>query len=102
MKVLLVLLLTACLFYAFNKEQKKINGSCSLPAEQDSISFTTQIKPILVTRCSPCHFTGGKMYEKLPFDKAETITKNKDGILRRIKDEKESVLIKKFIEQEIK
>src|SRR5437867_12853404 len=32
------------------------------------------IRPILQPRCEPCHFQGGQMYEKLPFDKPETIT----------------------------
>ena len=35
----------------------------------DTIHFTSQIQPILVKNCSPCHFTGGKMYERMPFDK---------------------------------
>jgi hypothetical protein len=75
-----------------------------LPAEQlpdSAIHFTQQIQPILVKRCSPCHFTGGKMYEKMPFDKAETILRPefKTGLLKRIKDEKENELIKQFMEQ---
>ena len=41
----------------------------------DTISFTLQIQPILVNHCSPCHFTGGKMYEKLPLIK-EKLKKN--------------------------
>ena len=38
-------------------------------ALEDTIHFTSQIQPILVKNCSPCHFTGGKMYERMPFDK---------------------------------
>jgi len=33
------------------------------------------VRPILEQRCTPCHFTGGKMYARLPFDRAETIVK---------------------------
>jgi hypothetical protein len=67
----------------------------------DSISFTQQIQPILVKNCSPCHFTGGKMYAKLPFDRAETILQPevKAGLLKRIRDEKENELFRQFIEQ---
>ena len=68
----------------------------------DTIYFTTHIQPILVSHCSPCHFTGGKMYERLPFDKDTTILNHSVGILRRIKDEKENVLIKEFVEQQKK
>ena len=66
----------------------------------DTIQFASQIQPILVSHCSPCHFPGGKMYERLPFDKAETILKlNEARLLMRIKDEKEKSLITAFIEE---
>lgn len=65
---------------------------------KDTIDFATQIQPILVKNCSPCHFTGGKMYEKLPFDKDTTIINHEAGILKRIKGD-ENVLLKSFIRQ---
>jgi hypothetical protein len=37
-------------------------------------NFETQIKPMFQARCQPCHFSGGKVYDKMPFDKPETIT----------------------------
>src|SRR5437879_10778372 len=43
------------------------------PAQADRIDFTTQVLPLLQERCSPCHFTGGRMYDRLPFDKETTI-----------------------------
>lgn len=64
----------------------------------DTIDFVTQIQPILVKNCSPCHFTGGKMYEKMPFDKDTTIINHEKGILKRIKGD-ENILLKTFIEQ---
>ena len=67
-------------------------------ALEDTIHFTRQIQPILVKNCSPCHFTGGKMYERMPFDKDSTIINHETGILKRIKGE-ENLLIKTFIEQ---
>jgi hypothetical protein len=65
---------------------------------EDTIHFTSQIQPILVKNCSPCHFTGGKMYERMPFDKDTTIINHEAGILRRIKGE-ENLIIKTFIDQ---
>lgn len=73
----------------------------TVPVEQVTaaeINFEEEIKPILQSRCSPCHFTGGKMYERLPFDKGETIVNHSAGILRRIKDEVEAKKIRDFIE----
>ena len=68
-------------------------------SKQDTIQFASQIQPILVSRCSPCHFPGGKMYERLPFDKPETIINLNERLLKRIKDEKENSLISSFIEE---
>ncbi|HET9745109.1 MAG TPA: hypothetical protein VFP97_05295 [Chitinophagaceae bacterium] len=67
-------------------------------AFKDTIDFMKQVQPILIKNCSPCHFTGGKMYEKMPFDKDTTIINHESGILRRIKGEENS-LIKTFIQQ---
>ena len=61
------------------------------------INFKTQIRPILVKRCSPCHFTGGKMYERLPFDTSSSLLLKKEIILKRIKDDSEKILIQQFI-----
>jgi hypothetical protein len=64
----------------------------------DSINFTSQVQPILIRNCSPCHFTGGKMYERMPFDKDTTIIHHETGVLKRIKGD-ENALIKTFISQ---
>ena len=68
---------------------------------KDTIHFASQIQPILVKNCSPCHFTGGKMYERMPFDEDTTIINHQAGILRRIKVE-ENTLIRSFIQQQLK
>jgi len=68
---------------------------------RDTISFAKQIQPILQSRCNPCHFPGGKMYEKMPFDKGKTIVEHQEGVLKRFKDEKENQLLKQFIEEQL-
>ena len=65
---------------------------------KDTIDFTSQVQPILIKNCSPCHFTGGKMYERMPFDKDTTIINHEKGVLRRIKGD-ENILIKTYILQ---
>jgi len=84
--------------YKVVKSSVKSSGD-SIPSDTGIINFSTQIQPIFVNHCSPCHFTGGKMYERLPFDKEVTIVTNGEAILRRIRDEKESELIKQYIQQ---
>jgi len=64
------------------------------------VSFPAEIQPILENRCQPCHFAGGKMYERLPFDKAETIVGLGDKLFTRIKDENEQRTIREFLAQE--
>ncbi len=76
------------------EEEKNISSS-----GMDTINFKTQLQPILQKNCSPCHFTGGKMYEKMPFDKGETIINHEAGILKRIKNENELVIFKQFIQE---
>src|SRR5882724_11752546 len=61
------------------------------------IDFATQIRPILEARCQPCHFNGGKVYERMPFDRPETIKRLGTKLFTRIKDEKERQIIREFL-----
>ena len=71
------------------------------PAKKpERIDFATQIKPIFQARCQPCHFNGGKVYEKMPFDRPETIRTLNTKLFTRIKDENERRLIRDFLAQE--
>jgi hypothetical protein len=65
----------------------------------DSIQFSSHVQPIMQKRCTPCHFTGGKMYARMPFDKDTTIINHQASILKRIKDEEENSVIRKFLQQ---
>jgi len=65
----------------------------------DTINFITQLQPILQKNCSPCHFIGGKMYEKMPFDQGETIISHEACISKRFKNENELTILKQFIQQ---
>jgi hypothetical protein len=48
----------------------------------------------------PCHFSGGKVYDKLPFDRAQTIKTLGTKLFTRIHDENERKLIREFLSQE--
>jgi hypothetical protein len=60
-------------------------------------AFESEVAPILTRKCTPCHFSGGKMYAKLPFDRPETIVKLGERLFTRIKDEPERATIRKFL-----
>ena len=63
------------------------------------VDFNTQVRPLLESRCTPCHFAGGKMYERLPFDRPATIKALGTKLFSRIKEEKEQRLIREFLAQ---
>ena len=64
------------------------------------VDFASQVEPLLKSKCQPCHFSGGKVYEKLPFDRPETIKALGTKLFTRIHDENERKLIREFLSQE--
>lgn len=67
----------------------------SSPPLTTKVTFD-QLKPVL-QRCQPCHFSGGKVYEKLPFDRPETVRSLGTKLFSRIRDEQERQLIREFL-----
>jgi hypothetical protein len=65
-----------------------------------TVDFATDIRPILESGCRPCHFEGGKMYGRLPFDRPETIRTLGERLFTRIKDPDEQKIIRSFLEQD--
>src|SRR5262249_10970389 len=63
-------------------------------------TFASNIRPILQSSGQPCHFQGGQMYEKLPFDKPDTITKRGTKLSTRIKTEDQQRLIREFLSEQ--
>jgi hypothetical protein len=59
--------------------------------------FESQVRPILERRCSPCHFPGGKMYGRLPFDQPGTIRVLGTALFSRIHDPEERAAISAFL-----
>ena len=60
--------------------------------------FKMVIQPILQKNCAPCHFPGGKMYARMPFDNPETILNHEPGALKRFNVKNEKELVRQFIE----
>jgi hypothetical protein len=78
-------------------------GSSPAPAAAAAaqrVDFDSQIRPVLEARCQPCHFPGGTMYERLPFDRAETIHHLGEKLFGQIEDEGEQALLRSFLAQE--
>ena len=63
------------------------------------IDFASVVRPILEARCAPCHFEGGTMHDRLPFDRPETIRMLGTKLFTRIKDEADQAAINAFLTQ---
>src|SRR5262249_39382795 len=59
--------------------------------------FALRVRPILAARCQPCHFAGGQMYARLPFDRAETVLALREKLVTRRKDESERRTLRAFL-----
>ena len=77
--------------------QAVTSASASTPKAR--VDFDTQVKPIFEAKCMPCHFSGGQMYDRLPFDKPATIRKLGARLFTRIKEENDRRLIEDFLTQ---
>jgi len=83
---------------ALTKSSTIMNKPTQTLAERPT--FASDIRPILQSSCQPCHFQGGQMYEKLPFDKPETITKLGTKLFTRIKNEEQQRVIREFLSEQ--
>ncbi|MGZ5219275.1 MAG: hypothetical protein ACXWC7_04325 [Chitinophagaceae bacterium] len=95
-------LLQTCIIQSTDRkplEKKDTKPGITEKIDPVAVGFEKQVKPIFVKNCSPCHFTGGKMYERLPFDKDTTILNHHEAILKRIKNEEENSILKNFVLQ---
>jgi hypothetical protein len=61
------------------------------------VDFARDVRPILEKRCQPCHFPGGTMHARLPFDRPETIHKLGTKLFTRIKKDDEQATIRAFL-----
>ena len=76
-----------------------VERECSSAPATAKVDFATQVRPIFEAKCQPCHFNGGTMYQRLPFDRAETIKTLGTKLFTRIKDESDRQLIRDFLSQ---
>ena len=107
MRVVLVLIAMALLLVESGGVAKRSGATAmaspvSAPvssAPKARVDFDTQLKRIFQAKCMPCHFSGGQVYNRLPFDKPATIRKLGTKLFTRIKDENDRRLIEDFLTQ---
>ena len=101
MKTLLFLLIVSTFVYPTGSSTTTdpIVQPAIIASITDSIDFKTQIQPIFEKHCNPCHFPGGKMYERMPFDRPQTIRTLGTKMFTRIKEPEEQALLRAFLAQ---
>lgn len=67
------------------------------PPSAPAVDFDSRVRPLLQARCSPCHFPGGVMYARLPFDQADTVRCLGTRLFTRLKAEEDQTLILQFL-----
>jgi hypothetical protein len=67
---------------ASGRQEKPSSSNQAVPA-----TFEDNISPLLKENCTPCHYKGGKVYAKLPFDKYETVRALGKKLNTRLKGE---------------
>jgi len=72
------------------------HGAPPIPETVHLTEFERDVLPI-VKQCTPCHFPGGSMYARLPFDKPETIHHLGEKLFSRLKKDEEREVIRRFL-----
>ena len=100
MKTVFSAVIFVILLFIFDKKEKQSVDELKIKRTPpiDSLYFNSKVLPILRKNCSPCHFTGGKMYVRMPFDQPATLIGHEGGALKRFKDQNERTLVKNFLE----
>lgn len=63
-------------------------------------SFDRAVRPILQARCQPCHFSGGKVYDRFPFDSEDVVRRlGPARLFTRLKDEKDRAALRSFLKE---
>jgi hypothetical protein len=65
-------------------------------ASADAV-FAATVRPILASRCTPCHEKGGRMYERLPFDDGSVVASHAESVVRRLKEPKEKEAVEAWL-----
>ena len=67
------------------------------PAQRE---FQKDVLPILAARCNPCHFPGGVMHDRMPFEVEGTARVLGTRLFTRLRDQEDEAVIRAWLEQE--
>jgi N-acetylated-alpha-linked acidic dipeptidase len=70
------------------------------PVAAEPLEFARDVLPILEQRCTPCHFPGGVMHERLPFEAEGTSRVLGTKLFTRLRKPEDQVVVRAWLEQE--
>jgi N-acetylated-alpha-linked acidic dipeptidase len=70
------------------------------PVAAGRLEFARDVLPILEQRCTPCHFPGGVMHERLPFETEATSRVLGTKLFTRLRKPEDQVVVRAWLEQE--
>lgn len=79
--------------------QPPASVTATVPGLAGRVDFAEHVLPLLHQKCSPCHFQGGRMYGRLPFDQEGTIRVLGTQMFSRLRDPLDQELIRAYLEQ---
>lgn len=62
--------------------------------------FARDVLPILEERCSPCHFPGGRMHDRLPFEQEGTVKVVGTRLFTRLRAPEDQAPVRAWLAQE--
>ena len=68
----------------------------------EQYTFNRDIAPLLKTNCMPCHFAGGKVYVKLPFDDYATVKSKAKRLNTRLQEDEQKKIVDGWIASGLK
>jgi hypothetical protein len=75
---------------------RAVRGPQADGARTNPVTFKADVAPLLAEKCRPCHFKGGKVFDKLPFDDYKTVAKVGARLNTRLKG-KDAELVSRWI-----
>ena len=64
---------------------------------QTAVTFQQSIAPLLKANCSPCHYEGGQVVGKYPFEDYKTVKKLGEKLNTRLKEKEQQSLIAEWL-----
>ncbi len=88
-----IALVFAAVMFAGYVHQNKTTKHPVSAAHDTLYTYQKNILPLLQANCNPCHFPGGKVYKKLPFNDYKTVASLGKKLNTRLKQKEQQAII---------